>query len=173
LYLVTPIVAETDREAQERARHWSSLTERDITWHLALASKVSGIDWGSFDLDEPLPDVLAMRKNGVWQDTPAPPKRYNPDGSEMTFRQTIEAKGGGHWRGANSLPFVGTPDSVAAMMAEAMQEIGGDGFLIQNLYLTRRYVAEICDGLIPALQRRGLIRDHYSHTQFRDNLYEY
>jgi long-chain alkane monooxygenase len=28
----------------------------------------------------------------------------------------------------------------------------------------------ITDGLVPALQRRGLARTSYSHHQFRDNL---
>jgi hypothetical protein len=36
--------------------------------------------------------------------------------------------------------------------------------------LTRRYVAEITDGLVPALQRLGLVRIAYEHRHFRDNL---
>lgn len=31
----------------------------------------------------------------------------------------------------------------------------------------------ITDGLVPALQRRGLIRTGYSHKLFRDNLMEF
>jgi hypothetical protein len=58
-------------------------------------------------------------------------------------------------------------------MGEAMEEIGGDGFLLQNLYITRRYVSEICDGLIPELQRRGLTRTGYTNEHFRDNLKEF
>ena len=77
------------------------------------------------------------------------------------------------FRGANSIEFVGTPDAVASQMGEAMQEIGGDGWLVQNLYITRRYVAEICDGLVPELQRRGLTRTSYGHTTFRENLLEF
>jgi hypothetical protein len=36
--------------------------------------------------------------------------------------------------------------------------------------LNRRYVTEITDGLVPALQRRGLTRTEYTHDRFRDNL---
>jgi hypothetical protein len=36
--------------------------------------------------------------------------------------------------------------------------------------VNRRYIAEIADGLSPALRRRGLIRDGYSHEHLRDNL---
>ena len=51
---------------------------------------------------------------------------------------------------------IGTPDMVAAQMAEVMEEVAGDGFVFQG-NLNRRYVAEITDGLAPALQRRGLL----------------
>jgi hypothetical protein len=34
-------------------------------------------------------------------------------------------------------------------------------------------LAEIEDGLIPALQDRGLVRKQYEHKQFRDNLLAY
>ena len=44
-----------------------------------------------------------------------------------------------------------------------MEEVGGDGFLIFNSYFDRRYVIEVCDGLVPELQRRGLTRKAYAH----------
>jgi hypothetical protein len=57
-------------------------------------------------------------------------------------------------------------------MGEAIREIGGDGFMITE-GLTRRTIGEIADGLVPALQRRDLVRTAYSHTLFRDNLLEF
>ena len=76
---------------------------------------------------------------------------------------------------SQSVELVGTPDSVAAQMGEVMEECGGDGFLItrQNLRLTRKYIAEITDGLVPALQKRGLARTGYTHEHFRDTLLEF
>ena len=68
---------------------------------------------------------------------------------------------------------VGTADSVAAQMAEMMEFVGGDGFLISMPNVTRRTLAEIEDGLVPALQDRGLVRKAYEHAQFRDNLLSY
>jgi hypothetical protein len=50
-----------------------------------------------------------------------------------------------------------------------MEEAGGDGYLISGP-VNRRYIAEISDGLGPALRRRGLIRDGYSYEHLRDNL---
>ena len=56
------------------------------------------------------------------------------------------------------IDFTGTTDHVAGMMQEIMEEVGGDGFLFFNTYFDRRYIMEVCDGLVPELQRRGLTR---------------
>jgi long-chain alkane monooxygenase len=76
---------------------------------------------------------------------------------------------------SDSIELVGTPDSVADRMGEIMEDVGGDGFLITSpvMRLNRRYVTEITDGLVPALQRRGLTRTAYTYEQFRDNLQEF
>lgn len=47
---------------------------------------------------------------------------------------------------------------------------GGDGFLIGTNGVTRRFIAEVCDGLVPELQARGLTRTEYDHEHLRDNL---
>ncbi len=74
----------------------------------------------------------------------------------------VDASSGG-------VDFVGTPDSVAARVEDAMQEIGDDGFTMTEA-LTRRGISEITDGLAPTRKQRGLIRSSYSHMLFRDNL---
>jgi alkanesulfonate monooxygenase SsuD/methylene tetrahydromethanopterin reductase-like flavin-dependent oxidoreductase (luciferase family) len=72
----------------------------------------------------------------------------------------------------NGIQFVGTADSVAAEMTDAMAEIGGDGFLITEP-LSRKVIAEITDGLVPALQRRGAVRRNYAKQTLRENLQEF
>ncbi len=71
------------------------------------------------------------------------------------------------------IDFTGTVDHVAGMMQEIMEEVGGDGFLFFNAYFDRRYIMEVCDGLVPALQRRGLTRTRYAHQHLKDNLMEF
>ena len=71
------------------------------------------------------------------------------------------------------IDFTGTADHVAGMMQEIMEEVGGDGFLFFNAYFDRRYIMEVCDGLVPELQRRGLTRTRYAHKHFKDNLLEF
>ena len=75
----------------------------------------------------------------------------------------------------DTIELIGTPDQVADKMGDVMAEVGGDGFLITSpvMRLNRRYITEITDGLVPALQRRGLTRTEYGYDQFRDNLLDF
>jgi alkanesulfonate monooxygenase SsuD/methylene tetrahydromethanopterin reductase-like flavin-dependent oxidoreductase (luciferase family) len=72
-----------------------------------------------------------------------------------------------------SIELVGTPDSVAARMGESMEKVGGDGYLFSLPNVSRHALAEIEDGLVPALQDRRLVRKAYAFEQFRDNLLEF
>jgi hypothetical protein len=56
-----------------------------------------------------------------------------------------------------------------------MQEVGGDGFLISTPFqrTSRRYINEITEGLVPALQRRGLTRAAYTKPTLRETLLEF
>jgi len=56
-----------------------------------------------------------------------------------------------------------------------MDEVGGDGFLITSpvMRLSRRYVTEIADGLVPALQKLGATRTSYDHELLRENLHAF
>ena len=60
-------------------------------------------------------------------------------------------------------------------MGEAMEAIGGDGFLISTPFQlsSRQKVVEITEGLVPALQRRGLVRTEYKGTTLREVLREF
>ncbi|MGW5339841.1 hypothetical protein ACWEQD_15670 [Rhodococcus pyridinivorans] len=61
--------------------------------------------------------------------------------------------------GAAKSEWVGTPDQVAGRLQEIADEVGGYGFMITATKggHTNRFVAEIVDGLVPALQARGLV----------------
>jgi alkanesulfonate monooxygenase SsuD/methylene tetrahydromethanopterin reductase-like flavin-dependent oxidoreductase (luciferase family) len=89
------------------------------------------------------------------------------DGQE-TLRQRVE-----RYIPWESTELVGSPTTVARQMAEVMEEVGGDGFLISRPWVDRRFVTEVTDGLVPALQKLGLVRTSYSHEHFRDNLLDF
>ncbi|MEK8170506.1 hypothetical protein NKH77_15540 [Streptomyces sp. M19] len=85
-------------------------------------------------------------------------------GSGKTLRELVVDGAGGL---VSSVELIGTPDEVADRMGEIMEEVGGDGFMITTplLRLNRRYITEVTEGLVPALQRRGLTRSAYTRAR--------
>jgi FMN-dependent oxidoreductase (nitrilotriacetate monooxygenase family) len=159
LYLIMPVLGETEEEAQEKHRRILAQRHADPHFVLQTMSYASGIDFSKFDLDEPLPEFETNGHQSTLAD-------FARSAQGKTLRELAS------YRTLESIELVGTPDSVAAMMGEAMEEAGGDGFLIGNA-LERRQIAEITDGLMPALQKRGLTRRAYTHERLRDNLLEF
>src|SRR6202048_1352591 len=156
MFSVSIVLGETVEEAKaKKARAEAALTS-DLQPRLAFLSFLSGMDFSKFPLDEPLEAVKTNASRGLTL-------LLTSGTGRSTLREmlTDPASGG--------IDFVGTPDSVAAEMGEAAEEMGGDGFMITE-GVTRRAVSEITDGLAPALKRRGLIRTGYPHKLFRDNL---
>jgi len=157
LFLAYPIVDTTVEAARERRRLLAEEDGRHLDLNLSSLSRLTNIDFAKFDLDEPLPAGLTT--NG------------HQSSLASWIGKTPRSLATGNSR--QGIELVGTSDSVAGRMQEIMQEVGGDGFLIFNTYFDRRYVMEICDGLVPELQRRGLVRKAYAHKHLRDNLMEF
>jgi alkanesulfonate monooxygenase SsuD/methylene tetrahydromethanopterin reductase-like flavin-dependent oxidoreductase (luciferase family) len=160
LFLVDPILADSDEAAQEMAEARHHLTDEGVQDALAGMSYVSGVDFSQYDPDKPLPD---FESNGH-QSTVADYKRA---AEGKTLRELVSQR-----RVSESIPLVGTPDTVADQMQEAMEYAGGDGFLVASA-VTRRNLTLIADGLCPVLRRRGLIRSSYTEPTFRSNLVAY
>ena len=161
LFTLNPILGEDMEEAERRLQRRLAYVRENIEERLANFAKVINVDFAPFDLDKPLPaDVTTNGHQQILED-------YRKFADGRSIREAMATFNLG-------LPeLVGTPDSVAAQMAEIMEHVGGDGFLFSMPNVTRRTLAEVEDGLVPALQRRGLVRKAYEHTQFRDNLLAY
>lgn len=160
LHLITPVLADTVEEAQAKKRTEEEAANRDFTAQLAGLSYLSGIDFSKFDLDQPLPD-LADQVNGH-QSSFAIVNAIAKTGK--TLREVMMTR-----RGQATVELVGTPETVADRMAEVMDEVGGDGYIVVMPF-TRRNLADITDGLAPVLRRRGYIRDGYPYRTLRENL---
>ena len=161
LFLVYPFLGETSEEAMAKYRR---MVASDSFIHAALASvgQITDIDFSKYALDEPLPHLTTNGEQGSLD-------KFAQWGSGKTLRQLASE------RFDSGLNLIGTPDEVADRMAAAMDEIGGDGFLISTPFqrVSRRYVNEICEGLVPALQRRGLVREAYTRPTLRETLREF
>jgi alkanesulfonate monooxygenase SsuD/methylene tetrahydromethanopterin reductase-like flavin-dependent oxidoreductase (luciferase family) len=162
LFMATPVLADTNQEAYARAALRGVATDEQIDRRLAQMGWSTNIDFSGHDLDAP---VGELSTNGHQSSL----ANFLKKAGGKTLREAILS----YTSGGGSVDLVGTPDSVAAQMDEAMQEVGGDGFLLVLPNVSRKTVAEVTEGLIPALQQRGLVRRAYGHTMFRDNLLEF
>ncbi len=159
LFLTSFVLADSDARAQETYRQQVAAKEANIEANLVAMSYASGQDFAAFDLDEPIP---AVRTNAARATTE---HHLQARDGAVTLRDIAE-------KPPHTVRFIGSPDTVAAQMDEAMQHAGGDGFLVTGA-VNRRAIAEIADGLGPALRRRGLTRERYGHTTLRGNLREF
>jgi len=162
LFIVHPVLADTEAEARAKRKRWFE-DPLFIEARLSGIASITEVDFAQFDWDEVPAGDLTTNGERNSLDT------FLQRGSGKTLRElVIDGL-------AADTGLVGTPDQVAEQMEAMMAEAGGDGFLITSpgMRLHRRYVYEITDGLIPALQRRGLTRTEYTFEQFRDNLLEF
>jgi alkanesulfonate monooxygenase SsuD/methylene tetrahydromethanopterin reductase-like flavin-dependent oxidoreductase (luciferase family) len=141
----------------------AALAVEQIEQRLAQFGKITNIDFGYFDLDQPLPDDVTT--NGHQLNL----EQFRKMANGRSIRETMASFNAVDL----SVELCGTPDVVAARMGEVMEEVGGDGFLFSLPDVNRRSLAEIEDGLVPALQARGLVRKEYEYEQFRENLLAY
>jgi FMN-dependent oxidoreductase (nitrilotriacetate monooxygenase family) len=164
LFLVTPMLGATEAEAQQKQQRMLQRPDF-IEQMLALLSSITDIDFAKFDLDQVLPHLTTNGEQGTLD-------KFQQPGSGKTLRQLVTEASGGI---AASLELIGTPEHVADLMTDAMDFVGGDGFLITTptQRMSRLGLIEVTDGLVPALQRRGLVRTQYRHTLLRDTLREF
>jgi alkanesulfonate monooxygenase SsuD/methylene tetrahydromethanopterin reductase-like flavin-dependent oxidoreductase (luciferase family) len=157
LFLAYPLVDTTMDAAQERRRLMREDANRHLDLALSTMSRLTNIDFSRFDPDQPIPELFTDGHQSSLA------KWIGKTPREVAISQSTKA----------GIDFTGTIDHVAGMMQEIMEEVGGDGFLFFNGAFDRRYIMEVCDGLVPELQRRGLTRTRYAHKHLKDNLLEF
>jgi FMN-dependent oxidoreductase (nitrilotriacetate monooxygenase family) len=164
LFLIYPIIAETDEEAYAKRERMVS-SPRFIERALASVGTVTDIDFSKFDLDQPLPRLTTNGEQGSLD-------KFAQWGSGKTLRQLAMERFGSV---PSDVELIGSPDTVAERMAHVMEQVGGDGFLISTPFqrTSRRFITEVTEGLVPALQRRGLVRTEYTGKTLRDVLTEF
>jgi FMN-dependent oxidoreductase (nitrilotriacetate monooxygenase family) len=166
---VTVVVADSDREAQEKARH---IREQQVSGPTAivLAELLWGRDLSSYDPDGPLPaedpvtgsDVVRGR---VGYNDPAPivaEWRAQAEANGWSLRETVINQ-------QNRQTFIGSPETIAAAMDHHVQEDAADGFVLVP-HLTPGGLDDFVDRVVPLLRDRGVFRTSYSGTTLRDHL---
>ncbi len=157
-FVVQPVIGRTEEDAQAKMAAARADTQRNFEAQMVHFAAIMEIDFSVLDPDLPIPDDVTT------------------NGHQGTFDIWKKQFGGRPIREAAadmrvaSMELVGTPVTIADKMEEAMDYVGGDGFMFLSQPQSRRYIMDVTDGLCPELQRRGLIRTGYSHKHFRDNL---
>jgi FMN-dependent oxidoreductase (nitrilotriacetate monooxygenase family) len=164
LFLVYPFLAETDAEAKAKYQRMMS-SPAFIERSLVGISSITDIDFSKFPLDEPLPHLTTNGEQGSLD-------KFAQWGTGKTLRQLAMER---FEAVEPELEFIGSPETVAERMEQVMEAVGGDGFLISTPFqrTSRRFITEVTEGLVPALQRRGLTRTAYTGSTLRDVLREF
>lgn len=159
LFLMTPILAETDLAAQQRVEAALQRRLKEPETAQAMMGFTTNIDFSGLDLDLPVRvQVARLMTNGHRSVLDSFLRRAG----DRTLRQVLAER--------QTPQSVGAPASVADELGHIMEDVGGDGFLLTVDDLTRRSMAEVTEGLVPALQKRGLVRTSYSGVHLRDHI---
>jgi FMN-dependent oxidoreductase (nitrilotriacetate monooxygenase family) len=154
LFICNPFITRTKQEAEELEAEMAQARIARLERQLAAYSYMANVDLSKIDIDAPVP---AMKINGLQSML----RNIESAGPNASLRDVMV--------GTYNFTPIGTADAVAAQMAEAMEEIGGDGFLVAGL-IKPKYVQSIAGELVPALQRRKLTRTRYDGSTLRERL---
>ncbi|MFK4090323.1 NtaA/DmoA family FMN-dependent monooxygenase [Kribbella sp. NPDC020789] len=166
---VTVVVADTDAEAVEKARH---IREQQVSGPTAivLAELVWGHDLSAYDPDGPLPTVDPVIGSNVTQGRTG----FNDPASIVKeWREAAEANG---WslrqtviNQQNRQTFIGSPETVATEVNRHVQENAADGFVLVP-HQTPGGLDDFVDRVVPLLRERGVFRSEYAGTTLRSHL---
>ena len=147
---LAPIVASTHEEAARIREGLDDLLHDDVLRRV-IQDNVGDVDFSSFDLDAPLPELPESNRSKSRAAGIIALAREEG----LTLRQL-----GRRWAGGG---VVGTPEEVADHIQEWVDADVADGFNLAFPYLPGSAEAFI-EGVLPELERRGLWREHYGAT---------
>ena len=164
LFLVAPIIGETEDEAQEKKRLRAARAEAQIPQRLAHLGKMTNIDFGRFDLDKPVPEDVTT------------------NGHQQTLDEFLRKAAGGRcarrWRDHNADGTVGRTGRHAGRCrgADGRGDGGGRRRRLPVLHAERQPAHSGRDrgrAGAGAAGRAAWCAAAYAHRQFRDNLLEF
>ncbi|MVO89583.1 NtaA/DmoA family FMN-dependent monooxygenase [Streptomyces sp. p1417] len=166
---VTVVLGDTAAEAQERAAEIRRLQVSPQNALLAV-EQVWGVDLSGHDPDGPLPAIDPDPHAGPVQGRAG---FGDPLAVAEQWRALSRAKGLSlHQTVIETTArqsFIGTPDAVAAGLAEFVAADAADGFVLVP-HLTPGGLDEFVERVVPLLQERGVFRTEYAGTTLRSHL---
>lgn len=161
---LSPVIASTEAEARRYAEELDLLGSQAVGLE-RLSATFGGIDLSRFDLDAPLaPDDFpdpATLQGSISRPSLIVDLIRN---ERPTLRQLLSKLAGarGHFT------FAGTPEQVAELMEDWVNDEAADGFNLMPPVLPQMldvFIAEV----LPLLRKRGIFRDGYETGTLRDH----
>ena len=159
---ISPVIASTQREADELHERFNELTQPAYGLH--SLHRLTGLDLSSFDLDEPFPrELLSTLGDRAMASRTALVvdlvQREKP-----TLRQVLHRLAGA--RGHRVV--VGTPRLVADQMQLWHESGAADGFNVMPPWLPGG-IEVFVEEVLPILRERGLFRTEYAGRTLREH----
>ncbi|MEX5616680.1 NtaA/DmoA family FMN-dependent monooxygenase, partial [Pseudomonas syringae] len=157
--LQTVIVGETDAKARAKFEEYKSWVSYEGA--MALISGWTGIDFSQFKPDEPLRHV---HTNAIQS---AVETFSTADPNTIWTPQALA-----DWVGIGGFGplFVGSPETVADLLQEWVEETDVDGFNLAYA-LTHETFIDAVELLVPELQKRGVYKTEYARGTLREKLF--
>ena len=155
-----PIIGRTREEAQDKFRAIGELVNIDVA--LAYLGRFfDDIDWTSYDLDAPFPDLGDLGRGG-WQSITDGIKAMAKK-TGLTLREVALV--------TTTPPhsFIGTAEDIADTMQAWFEAGAVDGFMLDCPILPAG-MTDFTQEVIPILVDRGLFRSEYEGETLRENL---
>ncbi len=166
---IVPVVAKTAIQAQQRLDEIAELLPMEAGLR-RLSELLLGADLSGLDLDAEIPlERLAAPEEGDSNALIAASRYRNTYRHIVEQRPTLRQLVVSHSRSRSHGTVVGTAETVADHMASWFAAGACDGFTIIPPFMPEG-LDDICELLVPELQRRGLFRDEYPGTTLRDTL---
>lgn len=153
-------VLTADSEAALRRKHDDYLESVSYDGALALLSGWAGIDFSQYDPDQPIEYVETNAVRTLMQGFMRPDRRHKWTLRELT--KLVGLSGGGPL-------LMGTPEQLVEQL-EGWVRAGVDGFNLAYMVTPGSFV-DFIDGVVPLLQRRGLMQREYEEGTLREKLF--
>jgi alkanesulfonate monooxygenase SsuD/methylene tetrahydromethanopterin reductase-like flavin-dependent oxidoreductase (luciferase family) len=145
-------------EAEARRKYDDFFEYVDYEGGLALLSGWSGIDFSRFEPDQSIEYIETNAIRTLMQN-------FAQGGRKRTVRNVAKAVG----IGGGGPVLVGAPEQIVDGLSEWVQA-GVDGFNIAYM-VTPGSFRDFVDGVVPVLQRRGLMQTEYAEGTLREKLF--
>ncbi len=157
---IQPVVGRTHEEAEEKFAAIAALVDTDVA--LAYLGRFfDDVDWSSYDLDAPFPDLGDLGRGG-WQSTSDGIKKHAQK-EGLTLRQVALGTT------TPRHPFIGTGVEIADTMQAWFEAAAVDGFMLDCPVLPAGQT-DFIEHVLPILVERGLFREDYEADTLRGHL---